>query len=132
MIQDLSINDDEMKIAILALIDMYSPTAYLIAAGYDDNNKIGERTYIDITKAFFFNRLIGIKLSNNSCIELASGDSSNFSIFRCYGSLEERNKMLKDFNVSTTLELIESYMIEVSKEQWYDMVKLPIIDVNKE
>lgn len=132
MIQDLSIDSDEMKLAVLNMINVYGPTAYLIAGGYDDNHRIGERTYIDLNNVFFFNRLKAIKLSNISCIEITSGTSSTFSIFRCYGNLEERGKMLEDLVAENMLECIKSGITEISKEQYYDLIQIPIIEINKE
>lgn len=132
MIQDLSIDSDEMKLAVLNMINVYGPTAYLIAGGYDDNHRIGERTYIELNNVFFFNRLKAIKLSNISCIEITSGTSSTFSIFRCYGNLEERGKMLEDLGAGNMLEYIKSGITEISKEQYYDLIQIPIVEVNKE
>lgn len=132
IVQDLGVNGPEDKSLVLNMIKViYNPTAYLIAGGYDDNYDIGERINIEYNNAFFFDRLRAIKLSNVLCTEITQGVSNSFRVVRYYGNLEERTKIYKDFNITQPVDFTP-YMTEISKEQYYGAIKLPIVEVNKD
>lgn len=130
--QDLGINTNDHRIVVFdGLKSFCNPIAYLVTAGYGDNYDISERTIVDGSESFFFKRLIAIKLSNALGTEVATGSSQTFKIVRYYGNLEERTKIFKDFNIIPLIDFTQ-YMTEISKEQYYNDIKIPIVDINKD